>query len=124
MANVLVGHDEKTVVSVYVWGDENGLRADLAKPENATAEELKFTFKKMSHKDSNDLWLAMRATLLPGEEATVALIRDTVLKMFLIGWDVKDDGQPVVFDRDRINDLAPVVARVAADGYVNRSNLA
>lgn len=121
MASIFVGKDERVSVSVYAWEDGDVLYADCnPPPKQQSVNEYKFVFRRLTHKDSNLLWATARSISMAGESALVVVLRDTILRMFLVDWEIIEHGQPVQYDATKVDSLAPPVARAAAEAYMSK----
>jgi hypothetical protein len=120
--NIFVKKNDRVEIDVFVWEDEKTeLQATVNQsevPNSTDAKILKFFFRRPSYADSQNI--IKQSQIRNGLQTSIdsILFQDVLLHSLLVEWDLKPIGDDTPCSSVNIDNLNPLIARVAVEGVI------
>lgn len=122
--NVFVKKNDTVQVDVFIWDNEkNEVQATVNEtevPRTTDAKILKFIFRQPSYADSQSI--IKQSQVQRGDYPTIDAVtfQDVIIHTLLVDWDMKAVSDETPCTSPNINNLHPVIARVAVEGVMSK----
>lgn len=121
--NLFVKNSDEFTVEVFVWEEEDQIRATHDKqqvPKEAEdVQTVGFTFRKPNYSDTT-MFMRQAQVGTDANMTDVTGFQDVVLRTLLKDWTITEDGKKVPIRPATVSKLAPAIALAATAGCLEK----